>query len=182
MAPKVEAAVRDVRAALRGAGYADGDYVLVLASYASPVTEDMVGVPAVQGCPYGRADAAWGRTVALPALSATLRGVAARTGARFLALDRATEGHEACSRLRTADEWQRRVTVDPWALVDGGPAAGGGHLAQESFHPSAPGHAELGRCVGEFLRVGGAEAGCRVGSDGHLHPVPLPSVAAAAAA
>jgi lysophospholipase L1-like esterase len=179
MAPKVEAAVRDVRTALRRAGYADGDYVLVLASYASPVTEHMPGVPAVQGCPYSRSDAAWGRTVAFPRLSDTLRGVAARTGARFLALDRATEGHEACSRLRTADEWQRRVTVDPWALVDGGLAAGG-HLAQESLHPSAAGHAELGRCVGEFLRGGGAEAGCRVGTDGHLHPAPLPSSAPAA--
>jgi lysophospholipase L1-like esterase len=180
MAPKVEAAVRDVRTALRRAGYADGDYVLVLASYASPVTENMPGVAAVQGCPYSRADAAWGRTVALPRLSDTLRGVAARTGARFLALDRATEGHEACSRLRAADEWQRRVTVDPWALVDGGLGAGG-HVAQESLHPSAAGHAELGRCVGEFLRRGDAEAGCRAGADGHLHPVPLPPAAPSAA-
>lgn len=181
MAPKVETAVRDVRAALRHAGYADTDYVLVLASYASPVTEAMVGVPALQGCPYSRADAGWGRTVALPRLSETLRGVAVRTGARFLALDRATEGREACSRWRTADEWQRRVTVDPWALVDGGPDAGG-HLAQESLHPSAAGHAELGRCVGEFLHGGDAEAGCRVGTDGHLHPAPLPAGRPATAA
>ena len=50
------------------------------------------------------------------------------------------------------DEWQRRLTVDPNALVYGGLDAFGVHLAQESFHPSAAGHAELGRCVGEFLR------------------------------
>ena len=38
MAPKVTAAVADVRAAMRVAGYADTDYTFVLASYASPFT------------------------------------------------------------------------------------------------------------------------------------------------
>jgi len=51
----------------------------------------------------------------------------------------------------------------------------GVHLAQESFHPSAAGHAELGRCVGEFLRSGDAQAACRVGDDGRLHASPLPT-------
>jgi lysophospholipase L1-like esterase len=179
MAPKVEAAVRDVRSALRGAGYADTDYALVLVSYASPVTEAMRGVPAVEGCPYSRADAAWGRTVAIPQLSAALRGVAARARVAFLALDRATEGREACSRARPTEEWQRRLTVDPRAWVYGGLDEGTAHLAQASFHPSAAGHAELGRCAGEFLRTAAAGAGqgsCRAGPDGHLHAVPLPAV------
>ena len=51
MAPKVAAAIADVRAAMRRAGYADTGYTLVLASYASPFTERMIGVPAAQGCP-----------------------------------------------------------------------------------------------------------------------------------
>jgi hypothetical protein len=50
-ATKVEAAVGDVRAAMRRAGYRDGGYELVLLSYASPVTERMVGV---QGCSAAR--------------------------------------------------------------------------------------------------------------------------------
>ena len=183
MSPKVAAALTDVRAALRGAGYGDRDYTLVLASYASPVTEDMSGVPAAAGCPYSRADAAWGRTVAIPQLSAALRGVAARAGVRFLALDRATEGREACARGGV--EWQRRITVDPEALVRGDLPEGVRHLFQESFHPSAAGHAELGRCVGEFLRADPAtavEAACRVGDDGHLHTAPLPAATPDAAA
>jgi GDSL-like Lipase/Acylhydrolase family len=178
MAPKVTAAVRDVRAAMRDAGYGDADYAFVLVSYASPVTEGMRGVPAVEGCPYSRADAAWGRTVAIPQLSDALRGVAARAGVAFLALDRATEGREACSHVLPGDEWQRRLTVDPKALVYGGLDAGAAHLAQASFHPSAAGHAELGRCAGEFLRAGAGgpgQAACRVGTDGHLHAVPLPA-------
>jgi lysophospholipase L1-like esterase len=185
MAPKVVAAVADVHAALRGAGYADTDYTVVLLSYASPVTEDMAGVPAAAGCPYRRTDAAWARTVAFPELSAALRRVADESGVRFLALDRATEGREACSRPTTGQEWQRRITVDPDAFVYGGLDAGRAHLAQESFHPSAAGHAELGRCAGEFLRGAGAvrEAACRVGPDGHLHVAPLdPATASAEAA
>ena len=169
MAPKVKAAVTGVRAAMRRAGYTDTDYTLVLASYAAPWTERMIGVPAAQGCPYSRPDAGWARTVAFPQLSQTLSRVAADTGVRFLDLSRATEGREACSRVLADEEWQRRLTVDPNALVYGGLDAFGIHLAQESFHPSAAGHAELGRCVGEFLRAGDPTAACRVGADGQLH-------------
>jgi lysophospholipase L1-like esterase len=165
-AAAVEGAVRDVREAMRRAGYRADGYALVLASYASPVTERMAGVPAARGCPYSRPDAAWGRTVLFPALSEALRGVAGRSGARFLDMVRATEGFEACSRPRRGEEWQRRITVDPHALVYGGLDAVGHHLWQESFHPSAAGHAEMGRCLGAFVRSGAAEAACVAGSDG----------------
>ena len=77
---------------------------------------DGAGWPPRQGCPYSRADAGWGAPTLFPALSAALRGVAERTGARFLDLSRATEGREACSRATPAQEWQRRITVDPKAL------------------------------------------------------------------
>ena len=98
---------------------------------------------------------------------------------RFLDLSRATEGREACSQVLADDEWQRRLTVDPNALVYGGLDAIGAHLAQESFHPSAAGHAELGRCVGEFLRGDAVPAACRVGADGQLHATAPPATAAA---
>lgn len=179
-APKVEAAVRDVRAAMRRAGYADGEYALLLASYASPVSEKMIPFHGARGCPYAEDDAAWARTVAFPELSSALRGVADRTGARFLDMTRATEGYEACSRSSAGQEWQRRITVDPEALVHGGLDAVGFHLFQESFHPNATGHAQMGRCVGEFVRSGAAEGACLVGADGSLHAVtgaPAPAAA-----
>jgi lysophospholipase L1-like esterase len=179
-APKVEAAVRDVREAMRRAGYARRDYTLVLASYASPITEHMLPLQAAAGCPYSRADAGWGRTALFPALSAALRGVAERTGARFLDMARATEGHEACSKPLQAQEWQRRITVDPQALVYGGLDAIGYHLAQESFHPTAVAHAEMGRCVGEFVRSGSDAAACVAGADGRAHLEPAPATSPAA--
>ena len=159
-AAKVEQAVGAVRAVMRGAGYRDGAWRLVLASYAAAVTERMIPLNAAQGCPYSRADAQWGRTVLFPALSDALRGVAARTGAAFLDLLRATEGREACTHGDAAQDWQRRVTVDPRALVYGGLDAVGYHLAQESFHPTAAAHAAIGGCLAAFVRSGEATGAC----------------------
>jgi len=173
MAPKVEAAVADVRTAMREAGYADGDYDFVLTSYASPLTERMDDVlHGPQGCPVRIDDAGYGRTTVVPQLSEALRGVADRTGVRFLDFSRATEGHEACSGFDdSSTEWQNRITVDPWAWVNGGLDAIGIHLAQESFHPNATGHAQLGACVTEFVTSDAPSAACVAGSDGNLHAV-----------
>ena len=175
----VGAAVRDVQEAMRRAGYAQGDYQLVLVSYAAPITERMVPLAAAGGCPYSRADAGWGRTTLFPALSTELRAVAGRTGAHFLDLARATEGREACSRATPAQEWQRRITVAPEALVHGGLDAVGYHLAQEAFHPNAAAHAEFGRCLGAFVRSGDPAGACVPGADGHLRldsgSIPVPA-------
>ncbi|WP_433272054.1 GDSL-type esterase/lipase family protein [Actinosynnema sp. CS-041913] len=173
MAPKVEQAVRDARSAMSQAGYVPAAYSLVLTSYASPVTEKMDKLlHGPQGCPLRLADAGYGRTVAVPQLSEALRGVATRTGARFLDLSRATESREACSKGGSStDEWQRRLTVDPYALVNGGLDAIGLHLAQQSFHPNAAAHAQLGRCVTQFVSGGAASARCLEGADGNLHAV-----------
>ncbi len=173
MAPKVEVAVNDVKSAMSQAGYANGSYNLVLTSYASPLTERMdATLHGPQGCPFKLADAAYGRTEAVPQLSNALAGVASRTGAKFLDFSRATEGKEACSGYgNSSTEWQNRVTVDPWAWVTGGLDAVGIHMAQESFHPNARGHAQLGRCVTEFVNSGAGAARCLIGSDGNLHAV-----------
>jgi lysophospholipase L1-like esterase len=173
MAPRVEQALADVKAAMSQAGYAAGSYSLILTSYASPLTERMDEVlHGPQGCPFKIADARYGRTEAVPQFADVLRGVANRSGVKFLDFQRATEGHEACSGYdNPATEWQNRITVDPWAWVTGGLDAVGIHMAQESFHPNAKGHAQLGRCVTEFVNSGRSSAQCLVGTDGNLHAV-----------
>ncbi|MCA1671437.1 MAG: GDSL-type esterase/lipase family protein, partial [Actinobacteria bacterium] len=172
MAPKVTKALGDVRQAMSRAGYPAASYELVLSSYTSPVTEHMDPVlhgPA--GCPFRIADARWGRTVAVAQLSEVLRGVATQAGVRFLDLSRASEGHEACSRLTPAQEWQTRLTVNPQAVVHGGLDAVSIHLVQESLHPNAAGHAQIGNCLGEFLRSAAVSAQCLISPDGRLHAV-----------
>jgi lysophospholipase L1-like esterase len=173
MAPRVERALADVRSAMSQAGYAPSSYSLVLTSYASPVTEKMDPIlHGPQGCPLKLADAKYGRTEAVPQFNEVLRGVAARSGVKFLDLSRATEGKEACSGGANASrEWQRRITVDPYALVFGGLDAIGIHLAQESFHPNASAHAQLGRCVTQFATSGAGSAKCLRGGDGNLNAV-----------
>lgn len=173
MAPKVQGAVADVRSAMRTAGYADADYSLVLTSYASPVTEKMDPLlHGPEGCPLRLSDARYGRTEAVPQLSEALRGVAQRAGVKFLDFSRATEGREACSGgANPASERQRRITVNPAALVYGGLDAVGIHLAQESFHPNANAHEQLGNCVTEFVRGGAGSARCLADASGVLHAV-----------
>ncbi|HEX6338756.1 MAG TPA: GDSL-type esterase/lipase family protein [Jiangellaceae bacterium] len=169
MKPKVANAVTDVRKVMSDAGYAEPDYELVLVSYASPVTENMrLLTHAFEGCPIRIADAKWGRTVATVMLNDALRDVAQDVGVRFLDLSRATEGHEACNRSVSA-HWVRGLTVAVRDVVYGI----GGNLVQESFHPNARGHAQMGRCIGEFSTTDATQAACRRGADGNLHPVPI---------
>jgi len=173
MAPRVENALADVKSAMRQAGYSDTGYSLVLTSYASPLTEKMDKLNhGPQGCPFKLNDAKYARTEAVLQFNEALRGAASRSGARFLDFSRATEGHEACSGgASSANEWQRRITVDPYALVFGGLDAIGIHLAQESFHPNATAHGQLGRCVTQFVTSGTASARCLIGGDGNLNAV-----------
>jgi lysophospholipase L1-like esterase len=167
MKPKVAGAITDVRKVMSDAGYADADYELVLVSYASPVTENMRWLThAAEGCPIRLADARWGRTVATVMLSDALRDVAQDAGVRFLDLSRATEGREACNRSVSA-HWVRGLTVAVQDVVHGI----GSNLVQESFHPNARGHAQMGACIGEFYGSSATEAACRRGSDANLHPV-----------
>lgn len=167
MKPKVATAVADVRKVMSAAGYGESDYELVLVSYASPVTENMrLLTHALEGCPIRIADARWGRTVATVMLNDALRDVAQDVGVRFLDLSRATEGREACNRS-VSTHWVRPLTVAVRDVVYGI----GGNLVQESFHPNARGHAQMGGCIGEFYATGAAQAACRIGQDGNLHPV-----------
>ncbi len=175
MAPKVEAVVTDVRTVMRQAGYADSAYQFVLQSYASPFTENMNSIThAFEGCPIRIADARFSRTQAVGQLSAALRGVAQRTGVRFLDLARATEGREACNRS-TSTHWITPLTVDVGTLLH---SADPSHIVQQSFHPNAAGHAQLGRCLTEFYADGLAEGSCLRGADGNLHAVTAGSTAA----
>ena len=165
MAPKVEAVVNDLRTVMREAGYAEDAYQFVLQSYASPVTENMAWYHAFQGCPYRIGDALWGRTTAVPLLSAALRGVAARTGVRFLDFDRATDGHEACTTA-SSSWWENPLVVDDSQILRSGITS---HIVQQSYHPNAAGHGQFGRCLTEFAALPAREGSCLVGTDGALH-------------
>ncbi len=174
MATKIDAALLDIRTAMRATGHSDGDYDLVLQSYPSPLTEDIVPrLRDLSGCPFRSEDLAWVRTEAVPQLAAALRGVAARGNARFLDLSQAAQGHEACSSSDAPRrEWINRLRVDFELLRR---EETGQRALAESFHPNATGYARIAGCLQEFLRGGQREAVCSTDADGALHPVAPPS-------
>jgi lysophospholipase L1-like esterase len=172
LAPRVAGSVADVRSVLRDAGYADGDYQLVVQSYPPPVSEQnrYLLTKALHGCPIRNDDALWTRTVLAPAIAATLGEVATAGGARFLDLSQATYGHEVCARgIEPSQEWVTGIRIDLGALRNGlGP-----QLFQESLHPNAAGHAQLGRCLAGFIATTDPAGRCVAGTDGNLTAVAI---------
>lgn len=168
MVPKVARAVEDVKSALAGAGYEPTDYRLVQLSYASPLPPDIPEeLRNLSACPFRTEDLRWIHDHAVSTLSAALRESAERTGARFLDMSRAGEGHEACTGGDDpSGEWFTRLTVD-WDSF--GDAERAEHASVASFHPNAEGHGQYARCVEEFLRTDDRRAACLVGEDGDLH-------------
>lgn len=169
MVPKVTSALADVKKVLAQAGYQPGDYQLVLQSYAAPIGP---GIPLdlqnLNGCPFKTEDLSWVRDTGVLTLSQGLAKAATQAGARFLDLSRAGRGHEACSGgADPSTEWFSRLTLRLNDLSDPDRA---GHALQESFHPNAAGHAQIGHCLTEFLTSAQPSAACLSGTDGNLHP------------
>ncbi|SER30243.1 GDSL-like Lipase/Acylhydrolase family protein [Actinokineospora terrae] len=168
MVPKVVRALADIRSVMSDAGYQPTDYHLVLQSYAAPISPDVrQGLRNLNGCPFREADLRWVRAEAVPKITDGVRQAARESGARLLDVSRAGVGREACSRDDATQEWFSRLSVRWNDLGDDDRAS---HALQESFHPNAAGHAQLGRCFGEFLVTDSRAAACLPGADGDLHP------------
>ncbi|WOI62672.1 ricin-type beta-trefoil lectin domain protein [Streptomyces fradiae] len=155
LVPKVEQTVRDLRTVMRGAGYADGDYRLVVMSYPSPIGPDFRDNPrfpgklACGGLGYD-SDTVWGRDTAVPAFERGIRAAAANTGAVYLDASRLFHGHEVC----TDETWARGLFVDtskfPWDE----------NSVRQSFHPNKAGHAAFASCLTQLYAAGVREASC----------------------
>lgn len=180
--PRIARDVRDVRQVMREAGYGNGDYTLVLQSYASPVTGDSRYSGATRGlfgCPVRTDDGNWAKNWVAPQFTAAFARIAAAEGARFLDLAPALRGREACATgISRFQEWSRGVTVDLSALRHGV----GMNLVQQSAHPNARGHAQFARCLSAFVASGTRAARCARQADGNLRPVTTPLAAFAPAA
>ncbi|MER7834217.1 ricin-type beta-trefoil lectin domain protein [Streptomyces sp. NPDC095602] len=155
LVPKVEQTVRDLRTVMRDAGYADGDYRLVVMSYPSPIgpdfhdNPDFPGKLACGGLGYD-SDTAWGRDTAVPAFERGMRTAAANTGAVYLDASRLFHGHEVCMD----QAWARGLFVDvtkfPWDE----------NSVRQSFHPNKAGHAAFASCLTQLYAAGLREASC----------------------
>ncbi|MFD9736462.1 GDSL-type esterase/lipase family protein [Umezawaea sp. NPDC059074] len=173
MVPKVEKALRDIRKVMDDEGYTERSYSLVVQSYASPVAPGVPGdLQNLAGCPLRTADMAWVRDTGVGILAQGVNTAANRVGARYLDLTQAGAKHEACTGGGNPDdEWFTRLTVDFDGLRDETRAS---HALQESFHPNAKGHEQIGRCLTDFLSTSARTAACVADEKGNLKAVSNP--------
>ncbi|MFV2121501.1 ricin-type beta-trefoil lectin domain protein, partial [Streptomyces sp. Act-28] len=155
LVPKVEQTVRDLRTVMRGAGYSDADYRLVVMSYPSPIGPDFrdnPGFPGKIACGgLGHdSDTVWGRDAAVPAFQRGIRAAAANTGAVYLDASRLFHGHEVCMDRAWARGLFIDVTKFPWDE----------NSVRQSFHPNRAGHAAFASCLTQLYAAGVREAGC----------------------
>ncbi|MFJ8435426.1 GDSL-type esterase/lipase family protein [Kitasatospora sp. NPDC094019] len=150
-------ALDEIRAVMTGAGYAAGDYRIVLQSYPSPIPraaeirypESGWSRSDTGGCPLWNGDADWARDSLVPQISRALAGVAKAKGVQFLDLSDMLQGREVCSRAtrQAGSTSAPSATTSEWArFLDGGLNSSQGAL-QESLHPNYYGQQALGRCL-----------------------------------
>ncbi|MFI1654315.1 GDSL-type esterase/lipase family protein [Streptomyces sp. NPDC020472] len=161
--------VDEIRAVMSAAGYAAGDYRIVLQSYPSPIpraaenryAESGWARTNTGGCPFWNADSDWARDSLVPQIADRLKGVATAKGVQFLDLRDALQGREVCAKASK----QVTSTVPPsaptseWARwIDSQSTQG---LVQESMHPNAYGQQALGRCLALINAVPTGNRSCR---------------------
>lgn len=149
----ITAALHGVRRVMRAAGYRRSDYRLVALGYASPFPEgrwfrypeDGWSRLSEGGCPVWNADADWSADRATVDLAGALRSAARATGAEYLDLAHAFDGHQLCDRRSQrvgpagpsplTAEWFRRLSFTQGST-------------RESLHPNAYGQRVMGTCLG----------------------------------
>jgi lysophospholipase L1-like esterase len=149
----ITAALHGVRRVMRAAGYERSDYRLVAMGYASPFPEgrwfrypeDGWSRLTEGGCPVWDADADWAADRATVDLAEALRAAAAASGAEYLDLASAFDGHQLCDRRACrvgpdgpsplSAEWFRRLSFAQGST-------------RESLHPNAFGQQVMGQCLG----------------------------------
>jgi lysophospholipase L1-like esterase len=148
----ITAALHGVRRVMAAAGYERSDYRLVAMGYASPFpegrrfrySEDGWSRLTEGGCPVWNADADWAADRATVDLAEALRSAAEATGAEFLSLADAFDGHQLCDRRSErvgptgpsplTAEWFRRLSFTQGST-------------RESLHPDAYGQQVMGTCL-----------------------------------
>ena len=148
----VTAALHGVRRTLRAAGYERSDYRLVAMGYASPFPagrwfrypEEGWSRLSEGGCPVWDVDADWAAERAAAEIDGMLETAAEVSGAEFLDLTHAFDGHQLCDRRSQrvgpagpsplSAEWFRRLS-----FLQGS--------SRESLHPNAYGQRVIGECL-----------------------------------
>jgi hypothetical protein len=160
---KLTAVVDDIRTTMRAAGYADGDYRLVLQSYPSPIPggdsfrlrEGDSDRMYKDGCPFNDRDATWAAYTLVPQIGDMVKSVATARGTDYLDLRDALAGHEVCSLgVGQVGQGGPDPRQHEWfRFLDYANTQG---TLEESMHPNAYGQRGMASCLG---LIGGAAPG-----------------------
>ncbi|MFE3607548.1 GDSL-type esterase/lipase family protein [Streptomyces goshikiensis] len=168
--------VDEIRAVMRGAGYTDSSYRIVLQSYPSPIprgaenryTQSDWSRLNTGGCPFWNRDSDWARDSLVPQIANRIKAVAAAKGVQFLDLRDMLQGREVCakaSKLVSASAPASARTSEWARWIDSSETQG---LVQESMHPNWFGQLAAGRCLAlAVAQPATANVGCKntAGSD-----------------
>lgn len=165
-------AIDEIRAVMKGDGYAAGSYRIVLQSYPSPIPrssenrypESGWSRASTGGCPFWNADSDWARDTMVPEVSDQLAAVAAAKGVQFLDLRDLLQGREVCSTAtqQATSDSPPSATTSEWArFVDSGFTSAAQGTTQESMHPNYYAQLALGRCLSLLRAQQGGNAACR---------------------
>jgi lysophospholipase L1-like esterase len=141
----------DIRTVLRETGYAEGDYEIVVQTYASPVAKRLrypYLLRPLHGCPIRDGDAAWAHDHAIHDLNAMMIRAARQVpGVRVLDLSTSFAGREPCAMgISRSEEWINGMFLDLSQLRSGP----GPQVLQQALHPNAAGYRHVARCFEQF--------------------------------
>ncbi|WLQ06692.1 hypothetical protein [Arthrobacter oryzae] len=185
VASRIGASLANVAKAMGGAGYAPGQYSLVVQNYVSPLprssdisySEAGFSRQSTYGCGFWNADLDWATGTAVPAINSTISaGIAASgvAGVHTLNVASLFSGHDLCAdttqklnNTALADwrspgaadisEWINEVRTASTAFSD--------YYIQESLHPNYWGQLALRNCLRQVYNDGEVRSGsCTAGA------------------
>ncbi|CAN7448150.1 hypothetical protein [Arthrobacter sp. LjRoot14] len=196
VASRIGASLANVAKAMAGAGYAPGEYSLLVQNYVSPLprssniaySEAGFNRQSTYGCGFWNADLDWASGTAVPAINSTISaGIAASglDGVHTLNVAALFTGHELCADTtkklnntaltdwRSAgaadvSEWINEVRTASTVFSD--------YYIQESLHPNYWGQLALRNCVRQVYNDGDVRSGSCVASGAGLTTAGEPAV------
>lgn len=189
---KIANAFKNIRTAMRNAGYADNGWTLLVQNYASPLPNGS-GIRYSQsgytrqstgGCGFWNADADYANASLLPRINTTVSQAITESGlanVKTLNLTSAFNGRRLCESTvglyeeKALTHWTNAGAVDKteWVNTIRTATATGNYYIQESLHPNYWGQLAVRSCVRQAWAGGVPKSGtCTRGANGLLNGEP----------
>jgi len=184
----IKGAINNVRTAMHNAGYADGQFSIVVQDYPSPIpngsgfrySQGGYTRQSTGGCGFWNNDANWANATALPTINGAVKNAASQTGAtnlKILELQSSFNGRRLCENTvglleeKGLATWQSAGAVDQTEWINQirtvSTAGSSPYYIQESLHPNYWAQLALRSCVRQAYNGGTPRGGtCSISGAG----------------